>query len=109
MKKIDSEADLTLSGHCVIKFFTNGCVPCKKLDVILNKMVEEFKSIPVYAIDIEKMPKLAQKYRIMSVPTLLFLKKEKEARERIVGLSPTEEVRKAFKELDKLFEKDSRK
>ena len=98
MIKVDSETDLDLSGNCVIKFFTSWCMPCKKLDVILENMSEEFPDVVIYALDLDNFSKLAQKYRIMSVPTLIFLNHEKETKQRIVGLTQTEDIRKAFKE-----------
>lgn len=98
MLQLTSESDLVLSGLSVVKFSASWCMPCKKLEPILVKMEKEFPEIKIYLVDIDELTKLAQKYKIMSVPSLLFFNEEKEVT-RVVGLQPTEVVRKAFKSL----------
>ncbi len=87
---------LDLNGLTVVKFFTEWCVPCKKLDPLLSKMEKEFPEVNFISIDIDKHLKLAQEYRIMSVPTLLFFVADKESN-RVQGLVMTEQLRKVFK------------
>lgn len=87
---------LSLNGLTVVKFFAEWCVPCKKLDSLLVKMEKEFSEVNFLSVDIDKHLKLAQEYRIMSVPTLLFFVGDKEVN-RVQGLVMTEQLRKTFK------------
>jgi thioredoxin 1 len=98
MLQLTTETELTLTGLSVVKFSASWCSPCKKLEPILVKMEKEFPEVKVYSVDIDELTKLAKKYKILSVPSLLFFNEEKEVT-RIVGLQPTEVVRKAFKSL----------
>jgi len=93
---INNETELKLTGLSVVKFSTLWCAPCKKQDTILMKMEKEFENIKIYSLDIDKYTLIAQKYRIMSVPTLIFFNGNEE-KERMVGMQPTEQVRKVFK------------
>ncbi|MFH0805990.1 MAG: thioredoxin family protein [Patescibacteria group bacterium] len=63
-------------------FFTSEhCKPCKivKLEII--------KHPEIYIIDIEKNQKIANKYGIMSIPTLLIIDKDGNVDSQITGTS----------------------
>ena len=89
---------ITYSGLTVIKFYTDTCVPCKRLKPVLDKMEKEFPNIKIYNVNIEDDYKLAKQFRVKSVPTLVFLNGETEV-QRIDGIANTESIRKAFKTL----------
>ena len=55
-------------GLRVIKFEKNGCMPCKKMDAILNKLGVEVEHINIDEGDYEH---LIEKYGITSTPTLV--------------------------------------
>ncbi len=97
MKHIQDEQELNLNGFTTIKFYTKWCAPCKRLDSILTKMEGEFQNVTIYCVDIDKFHKIAQKYKVMSVPTMVFFNDKKEVN-RIAGLVLTEPLRKAFKQ-----------
>lgn len=67
-------------GKCLIDFFATWCGPCKMLMPILEEFDNDIKIIEV---DIDKFPKLAQDYRIMAVPTLIFFKDGKKIKENV--------------------------
>lgn len=95
---LNDETELNLSDLSAIKFYADWCVPCKRMDTILNKMEKEFEDIKIYSIDIDKYTKIAQKYEVKSLPTIIFFDNGKE-KFRLVGVFPTEQVRKSFKAL----------
>lgn len=60
---------------CILKFHATWCLPCHALTTTLrNPELSEF-SQRVYSIDVDLEPELAQQYNVMSVPTLIFLRK----------------------------------
>ena len=89
---------ITFNGLVVIKFYTDSCMPCKRLKPVIEKMEKEFPSVKIYSVNIEEDYKLAKQFRIKSVPTMVFLNGETEL-QRIEGLANTENTRKAFKSL----------
>ena len=50
----------------IIKFYTEGCAPCKAISSVLNRAVVDHEEV-----DIGKDIELAIKYKVRSVPTLL--------------------------------------
>ena len=60
----------------VIDFFASWCAPCKMLSPILDSVMEQYEGLVRFVkIDIDLYPDIAEKYEIMSVPTLLFFGK----------------------------------
>ena len=56
----------------LVDFHAVWCGPCKLLAPIVAKMADEFEGkLKVGKVDIDAAPKLAQKYGIRSVPTVM--------------------------------------
>ena len=58
----------------VVDFFATWCGPCKMLAPVLEKAAEELTNVPFYKVDIDEEMELANQYKIMTVPPLLFFK-----------------------------------
>jgi len=77
----------------VIKFYATWCGPCKQLNVILEKIKEEYRDLEIKNYDVDKNQEEAQKYNVMSLPTLIFLV-DGEEKKRLVGLVPENQILK---------------
>ena len=60
---------------CVVDMFATWCGPCKMLSPVVEKAAEQHPEVHFYKVDIDEEPDLAVRFKIMSVPTLLFLKR----------------------------------
>jgi thioredoxin 1 len=68
----------------IIKFGAEWCAPCRKMDPELDKLSlkEKYdKTLKVARLDIDKSPKMREKYGITSIPTTFVFKKDKDAKE----------------------------
>ena len=101
MIQINSEKELKLAGLSVIKFYSEICKPCKRLDTILVKMEKEFPHMVFYAVDINNCIELTKKYQIRSVPTLIMFKEDIQIGS-MVGLYNTEQIRGEFKKISEM-------
>jgi len=66
---------LTTSGPAVVEFSSPTCAPCKQIEPVLEKMAVEFTGqVRFLKINVNESPKSCARFRIRSVPTLLFMK-----------------------------------
>lgn len=87
--KSDNLEDLIKEGKYLVDFFATWCGPCKMLMPVLEELEND---INIIEVDIDKFPSLAEKYRIMAVPTLMFFKDGVKVKET-VGFSEKEEIK----------------
>ena len=74
----------------VVDFFATWCGPCKMLSPVVERMAETYKDVHFYKVDIDEEPQLAERFRVMSVPTLIYLKKGQVLDKSIGVVSPAE-------------------
>ncbi len=73
-------------GLAIVDFFATWCGPCKMLTPIIDKLAEQFDGkVKIVKVDIDESPELAQEYKVMSVPTVIFLKNG-EVLETLIGV-----------------------
>jgi thioredoxin 1 len=69
----------------VLKFTAVWCGPCKTLAPIIEQLKTEM-NIDIEDKDIDSNMELAKDFNIISIPTMVILKNDKEV-DRIIGLS----------------------
>ncbi len=80
----------------LIDFWASWCGPCKMMGPVVDQIAEENAGIKVGKINIDEQPELAQKYGVMSIPTLVLFQNG-ERKDTSVGLVPKESIEKMFK------------
>jgi thioredoxin 1 len=82
----------------LIDFSAEWCGPCKQLAPTLQQLANEMgDALRIVKIDIDQNPKLSQKYRVQSVPTLMVFKKN-ELKWRQTGALPLHQLKSKMKE-----------
>ena len=71
----------------LVDFWASWCGPCKMLSPVIEEIAEERSDIKVGKVNIDEPPELAQKYGVMSIPTVLLLKDGEEVN-KSVGAVP---------------------
>lgn len=80
----------------LVDFWAPWCNPCKMLGPVIDEIADEVdgKAL-VCKVNIDEDQNLAQEYRVMSIPTLLYFKDGKVVNQ-MVGVRPKEELLEAL-------------
>jgi len=78
----------------IVDFYATWCAPCRMIAPIMDELSAEYSgSVSFFKVDVDKLPSIAQKYRIMGVPTIVFFRNGKE-----IGRSVGAASKQYFKE-----------
>jgi thioredoxin 1 len=87
----DSEV-IKAAGPVVVDFWAEWCGPCKMIAPALEEIAGSLGSkVKIVKLNVDENPQTAQKYGIMSIPTLMLFKDGKEA-SRQVGAGPKQKL-----------------
>lgn len=84
------EEVLNAKQPVITEFYSDTCIPCRQQAVVLGELEDEYEDrIKTVKVNVNFDTALAEKYRIMASPTMLFFKEGEEVR-RIIGLTKKE-------------------
>ena len=58
----------------LLDFYADWCGPCRMVSPIVDQIAEENPQYVVGKVNVDAEPELAQKFGVMSIPTLVVLK-----------------------------------
>ena len=72
----------------IVDFWATWCGPCRMLSPLLDEVEAEMEDqVEVVKVNVDDADEIAMRYRIMSIPTLLFFKNSQMV-DRSVGAMP---------------------
>lgn len=77
----------TAEGLVLVDFWAEWCGPCQGMMPVLAEL--EKSGVKVWKVDVDAQTELAQEYRVMSIPTLVWMKDGK-AVEQVIGAQSLE-------------------
>lgn len=75
----------------LVDFWAEWCGPCRMLSPVVDQIAEENPAIKVGKVNVDEEPELAQKFAVMSIPTLISFREGK-AVNKSVGVISKEEI-----------------
>ncbi|MDY0406915.1 thioredoxin family protein [Virgibacillus sp. 179-BFC.A HS] len=55
----------------IIKFFADWCPDCKRLNMFIGDIMDEFNHYKWYEVNIDEILGIAEKYEVMGIPSIL--------------------------------------
>ena len=91
--KMPYEFDELIKGELVVvDFYADWCGPCKMMSPIIDSIAEEnLENVQVGKVNCDENGELAQKFGIMSIPTILIFKNGNLVKS-FVGVTSKEEI-----------------
>jgi len=89
---------LIKEGKVVVDFYADWCGPCKFLSPIIEKLAGDYDGTVKFAkVDVDGQQELAQRFQVMSIPTVIFFKDGQQV-ERFSGALPEDEIKEKIDE-----------
>ena len=74
-----------------VYFWASWCGPCRMLAPVIDQLAAEQTDVKVCKVNIDEEPGLAQRFGVMSIPTVVLFENGQE-KNRSVGLVPKEKL-----------------
>lgn len=76
----------------LVDFWADWCVPCHMVSPVVEELGTEMReSLRVAKLNVDDNPTTAQRFGVMSIPTLILFKQGEEVA-RVVGAQPKERI-----------------
>lgn len=90
-------AQETASGVTLTDFWATWCGPCRMQSPVVDALSEKMPNVKFFKLDVDENPETAQKFRIMSIPTLM-IKKDGEVVDQVVGYHGEEQLKQILQQ-----------
>ena len=84
---------LQAKGAVLVDFWATWCGPCQMVGPIVEQLAEEQSEVKIVKVDVDQAQEIAGRYGVLSIPTFVLFKDDKEVR-REVGALPKAALRK---------------
>ena len=76
-----------------VDFWATWCGPCRMMAPIVEQLASETPGVVFAKVDVDENPEVAMGLGISSIPTLMLFK-DGQVVERVIGVTPKEELKK---------------
>lgn len=93
IKYLETNFDEAISNkRILVDFYADWCGPCR----MLGSVLENINDIEILKVNVDKYPEIAQRYMVMSIPTLLLMDNGKVIKNN-VGFMNEDELKEFIK------------
>ncbi len=86
-----NEEVLNSKEPILLDFWASWCGPCRMVAPTIDEISEEVAGVKVGKINVDEESELAEKFRVMSIPTLMVIRNGKVSAQS-VGVKPKKDI-----------------
>lgn len=75
----------------LLDFWAVWCMPCRMLSPVIDEIADEYDGIKVGKVNVDEQPELAERFAVMSIPTLAVVK-DGQTLDTRVGVRPKDDI-----------------
>ena len=88
--------DIVSEPIALVDFFAEWCIPCLMMAPVIEELADKIKGVKFAKVNVDENSGLANRFKVMSIPTLIIFKGGKEV-ERIIGSQTAESIEEKLK------------
>ena len=78
------------SGVVMVDFFATWCGPCSMMAPVLEQVSDITPDVKIVKVDIDENPELAERYKVMSIPTFMVFENGTVVKKTVGAISKSE-------------------
>ncbi len=84
------EVVIKAEGKVLVDFFATWCGPCSMMAPVLEQVSDITPDVKIVKVDIDENPELAERYKVMSIPTFMVFENGTVVKKTVGAISKSE-------------------
>ena len=84
------EVVIKAEGKVLVDFFATWCGPCSMMAPVLEQVSDITPDVKIVKVDIDENPELAERYKVMSIPTFMVFEHGTVVKKTVGAISKSE-------------------